>query len=117
MQLVAYLGAILGVLFIGCGAVVYLETNRPEGYNSQVTYAIITMCTTILAVLLGNIKSIGNGAKLDRLEVKADEAKVAANEAKFQAAEVVQTVQAIPDITARKIRTGNGPGEPGIPTR
>jgi uncharacterized protein YceK len=66
--LYAYLATALGVLFIGCGSVVALEIARPEGYNSQASYAIIGMCTTVLTVLVGIIKSISNGQDLKEVK-------------------------------------------------
>jgi hypothetical protein len=74
LQLVAYLVAILGITAIGVGALAYLENHRPGGeWNSNVTYAVIGIVTPTLTVLIGIIKSIGNGKAIEdaKNEVKS----------------------------------------------
>lgn len=72
IYLIAYLCAVLGVLLIGCGSMVALEIGRPDGINTAVSYQIITLCGTIMAVLLGVIKSIGNGDVAQQTALKVD---------------------------------------------
>ena len=69
MQLIAYLAATLGTLLIGGGLIVTLEIARPGGeWNSNTTTVIVGMCTTIIAVLLSMIKSIGNGKAIEEVK-------------------------------------------------
>lgn len=107
-EIYALLGAILGVLLIGCGSIAYLEHVRPDGFNSQAGYAIIGLCTMVLTQLVATIKTWSNSTKLDALNVKSDVAASASTVAAEKASVVADTVQAMPDIVARKIRTGNG---------
>jgi hypothetical protein len=92
----AYLIAVLGVTGIGCGSVVALEIARPEGYNSQAAYTIAGICTTVLTVLLGIIKSISNGQALEEVKRKAEEARGVAAAAAERA-----------DVSARETVRGN----------
>lgn len=62
VQAVAYLSAVLGALAIGCATIGYCEAHRPEGFNSQVTYAVTGLCTMVCTQLFAIIKGIGNGA-------------------------------------------------------
>ena len=72
MQLIAYLASILGVLAIGVGAITYLECARPDGFNSQVSYAVIGLCTMVLTQLLSTIKSINNGKAIEEVKTKLE---------------------------------------------
>lgn len=62
---IAYLLAVMGVTGIGCGSILALELARPEGYNAQAAYTILGICTTVLTVLLGIIKGIGNSQQIE----------------------------------------------------
>lgn len=81
MQPVFYLLAVGIITLIGAGSVVCLEIFRPEGYNAQAAYAIIGICTPTITVLLGILKSVGNGQEIKHLHECAHETKEKAKEA------------------------------------
>lgn len=62
IKVLAYLGAVLGPLSIGAGALAYLEVHRPGGkWNENTTAIIIGMCTLATTQLVGIMKSFFNG--------------------------------------------------------
>src|SRR5436190_26744 len=100
----AYLVAVLGVLAIGCLSIASLEIFRPGGdWNSQAAYMLVGMCTTVLTVLLGILKSIGNGQDLADVKRGTEETKSAACAAAQHAAVAAQNTAAVPSVTAQAV--------------
>lgn len=66
--LIAYLAAVLGTLAIGAGSIVALEIGRPDGYNVETLTKILTMCGTVLVVLLGILKTISSAKVIEEVK-------------------------------------------------
>lgn len=96
----ACVAGVLGIVAIGVGGMVALEIFRPGGdWNSNVTTNIISVCTTVLTVLLSILKSQANGNAIEQVKQHAQIAAIAA----AQAAETPKVLQA--DVTVHSDNT------------
>jgi hypothetical protein len=102
-----YLAAVFGITLICVVGVVALELLRPDGVNTNATYTIISVCGPTLAVLIGIIKSIGNGQAIEEAKQTA---RVAATETRIARQEVpARTAEAVKSVLASREAPGGSP--------
>jgi hypothetical protein len=99
---VLYVSAVLGIILIAVGGVVSLEVLRPDGVNTQAAYTIVGICTPTLAVLIGLIKSIGNGQAIEEAKQTAATAVIETRAAHYEVP--AKTAEAVRSVLAEASR-------------